>query len=240
MATKTRVGLRAAAEKLRVLAKRYEQLRTEGNSAEAFGQRLDALRKLDVASRPIAAAAKLMAVHSITVSELPRERLRVVRDGISRVAAATATNSDAVLDLILGDLKGALAIVASAREELAKAWTRYVNEPVPGEAILPVLEKFDSLRAAAERAADHRSALSQLAGKLPSAPADIKKVVELRKKIAAVFESLDSAGIGNERIEFLRRCVSGLPLSELLVAPDLAKWLLDNPNLAAALRVRVG
>src|SRR4051794_19715649 len=89
------LSLRARAEKLRGLANRYDQLKTEGNAVEAVGQRTDALRKLADAARPVSAAAKLLFAAGIPVPELPRERLVIVRDSITCVAAATALDPDA-------------------------------------------------------------------------------------------------------------------------------------------------
>jgi hypothetical protein len=65
-------------------------------------------------------------------------------------------------------------------------------------------------------------------------------VRKLRKTLVAVFGELDGAGIGAQQLDFLRCCVAGgVPLANLLSAPELADWLRENPQLTAALRVRI-
>ena len=234
------LSLRARAEKLRGLASRYEQLKTEGNAVEAVGQRTDALRKLADAARPVSAAAKLLFAAGIPVPDLPCERLAIVRDAITRVAGATASDPDAVLSLNSADLKNALAAVGEARKAIAAAWERFVSDPVPGEAIVSVLTRFEAFRTPVARAKLLRDALTAVAGKLPATAADIDKVRANRNDLAAVFRELDGSGIGADRLDFLRLCVAGVPLVELLSTHELLAWLRENPLLTAAIRVQVG
>lgn len=233
-------SLRSRAEHVRSLANRYERLKTDGNATEALAHRADALRKLAEATRPIAVAARLMATAGITVSDLPRERLAVVRDAVARAAAATATDPDAVLALVPADLKNALRAADDVRKTLATAWGHFANTPVPGEAILPVLSRFEAFREPAAQAARFRATLNEAAGRLPKTATDVEIVQKTRENLAAVFRELDGGGMDATRLDFLRRCVTGIPLPEILTNKNLLAWLEDNPQLTAALRVQVG
>ena len=125
----------------------------------------------------------------------------------------------------------------TARDALLHAWRQHVQAPVAGEALAPVLERFAPFRAAIEQFRLARTQLQPLSEQLPASDETLNRVRALRMELHDALKSVDAAGLDPEAADFLRRCLDGYPLADLLARPALQAWL-QAQGVLDSLRVR--
>jgi hypothetical protein len=234
MATDSPISLPEQAAELRQAVERLRRLRDAGGTVEALHRSAAEARVVTDAARPLTAGQSLLA-SELRVT-LPAERLSIFRDQLGDVLTRAAADPDLLAQSGI-DFAALRRLLDSTREALANAWKQHVNAPVEGEALAPVLERFAPLRPALEPFRQARAKLEPLAAQLPANAQTLARVNALRAELHAALQSVDAQGLEPEAVDFLRRCLDGYPLADLLARPSLLAWL-KNQGLLDSLRVR--
>lgn len=100
-----------------------------------------------------------------------------------------------------------------------------------------VLARFPQLRDTARRVADARKELQARAMRLPSSTAEVEACEKCRGRLAEVLASVDSSGLDEGVLSFLKASVAGVPLEVLLDSEHLTSWMKKH-GLASQFTVR--
>ncbi|MFL5341903.1 MAG: hypothetical protein ACJ8F7_17290 [Gemmataceae bacterium] len=224
------VSLPDQATQLRLAVERLRRRRDAGGTIDALNRTAAEGRVIADLARPLATARTLVPAN------LAVERLAVFRDQLADAATRAAADPDALAQPSV-DFASLRRTLESARETLLLSWKQYVQGPVEGEALVPVLERFAPFRSAVEQFRLARAKLQPLSEQLPPDEPTLASVRQLRAELHAALKSVDAAGLDAEAADFLRRCLDGYPLADLLARPELLAWL-QGQGLLASLRVR--
>lgn len=186
-------------------------------------------------------------------------RLVLSLDALSSVDAMQATHAAAIVAL-QSQREAARALAERCQEDSAyvtkpraidglkeaeldtlettvlSAWQTYLG--AGGQSgIEVVLARFPQLRDTARRVAEARRELQGRATQLPSNTAEVEACERCRGRLAEVIARVDSSGVDEDVLSFLRASVSGVSLATLLDSEHLMSWMKEH-GLASQFTVR--
>lgn len=222
--------LLTSANRLRKAAEAFSQRQQTQRKATGLYTRRGELEPLVTQASRCHKSCKAIRSGGASV-KIPSQNLNAAKKSLDALRAKFEQDWEEVTKPGALDAATLRDVIDECTSSARVAWHSFVDPPSENDPLVEVLERFPSLKKAAAQLSDIRESIRQAAAQLPKTKRDITKVAKLKSQQEECLSLLEKSGINDEVVDFLRRCATGVPLTELIDRPSLLEWIRNNELL---------